>query len=86
MSKSGIAPTICDAYVSKLMAALSVHAATADPALVREGLSRLDAVRCATRGEKSDEEKAEALTRAIGLLVAWSVEDASKTHLPAPRI
>lgn len=67
---------ISEAFVRRMMSALSVHAATADPSEVREGLNRLDAYRCAWRGERTDEEKEEAAQRALGLLVAWCVEPA----------
>jgi hypothetical protein len=71
---SDLSPVICEAFVLRMMRALSVHAATANPAEVSEGLQRLDAYRCAFRGERSDEEKEAAAARAMGLLSAWCME------------
>lgn len=68
---SELTPVICEAFVHRMMRALSVHRATANGEEIAEGLNRLDAYRCAWRGERSDEEKEASAKRAIGLLAAW---------------
>jgi hypothetical protein len=71
---SELTPAISEAFVRRMMRALSMHAATANGADIEDGLKRLDRYRCAWRGERNDEEKAEAANRALGLLCAWCME------------
>lgn len=69
-----LSPALCEAFVQRLMRALSVHRATANGAEIEEGLMRLDAFRCAWRGEFSEDEKEAKAERALGLLAAWCME------------
>ena len=71
---SELTPAICEAFVRSMMSAIAIHRATGNGAEVGDGLSRLDAVRCAWRGEFSDEEKEAKAQRAVGLLAAWCME------------
>lgn len=80
-----LSPALCEAFVQRLMQALAVHRATANGANLEEGLMRLDAYRCAWRGEFSDEEKEMKATRALGLLAAWCMEpNVSSTATASP--
>lgn len=74
---SELTPVICEAFVHRMMSALSVHRATANGDEIAEGLNRLDAYRCAFRGERTDDEKEESAKRAVGLLAAWCMEPKS---------
>jgi hypothetical protein len=65
---------LCVSFVSRMMSALSIHAATANPEEVREGLNRLDAYRRAFRGEQSEEEEVARAQRARALLAMWCLD------------
>jgi hypothetical protein len=83
---SELTSSLCADFAIRMMRAIAVHRATGNGAEVEEGLNLLDAYRCAWRGERSDEEKAIAATRAIERIAAWSNGEASPVPSPTPKL
>lgn len=68
---SELTPEMSQRFLERLMRAQAVFAATANGSEIEEGLGRLNAYRRAWRGERSDEEKIIAATRALERMDDW---------------
>lgn len=69
---STLTPSLCEDYVRRMMVAISTFRATGNGAEIEEGINRLDAYRCAWRGERAEEEKIVAATRALERISEWA--------------